>query len=276
MYRHVERVGRTCYKSEDKITPSSAYAFVQRMIDSMHYAMLEHGSIYLCIIPSSLRMYEHYFHKYTENPFSKVRVTRRSADNASTIIYVSTNYRVIVENKWEDDLVFLTNPTTLHDLRRTVKFTTSRQVTHELVRHRVFSFAQESTRYCNYTKGKFNSELTFISPSWELDPFQQQVFNETLQTIEDAYFALLDAWDNRTPDSRYKIGFRGNPLTPQQAASILPNSLKADIVLTGFTSDYTHLFDLRFKGTTGAPHPQMKEAMTPVYNLFVQNGFIHE
>ena len=142
IYKQIELAGRTCYKSLDKITKDSAKSFVDRMIASQHYAMLEHGTVYLTIRgvfkpfagPSN-------FGKYLDNPYSKV------VFGEGTTFYITTNYRVLVENGWLDDLRYLCEPTEFHEKRVTVRFITDRGVSHEFVRHRVFSFAMESTRY---------------------------------------------------------------------------------------------------------------------------------
>jgi thymidylate synthase (FAD) len=121
------------------------------------------------------------------------------------------------------------------------------------------SFAQESTRYCNYSKGKFGNELTAIEPTWYegIDSFAKNEFDKHLRDCESMYMWLLQ-----------------KSLKPQEAAAVLPNCLKADIVVTGFVSDWKHLLDLRYKGTTGAPHPQMKSLMEPLYNEFVERGYV--
>ena len=151
IYRQIEMAGRTCYKSEDKITETSAKEFVDRMIKSGHGAMLEHGTVYLTIPNDSdlcllLKM----------NPYTK-------CNPVEGICYITTNLRVLVEHKamWLIDK-YLCEPTEHHERRYTVKFICDRGVSHEFVRHRVFSFAQESTRYCNYSKDKFSNEITYI------------------------------------------------------------------------------------------------------------------
>jgi thymidylate synthase (FAD) len=139
---------------------------------------------------------------------------------------------------------------------------------------RVFSFAQESTRYCNYSKEKFGNELTCIEPSWydTATDDQKQLFNDFLSVSEEAYMALLDKWENRIPDRRYKTKLRGNPLTPQQARQVLPNALKTEICMTGFQKDWVHFFDLRLRGLTGAPHPDMKRLAALLYAEFAKQG----
>lgn len=134
IYEAIERAGRTCYKSK-RPEGQAAKDFVDRMIASKHYAMLEHGTVYLKV-PFSPSI-----NKYSENPYSKSKVY-----DMDPTCYITTNYRVIVENNWFDDLKYLCEPTEYHEKRVTVRFTTDRGVSHEFVRHRVFSFAQESTR----------------------------------------------------------------------------------------------------------------------------------
>lgn len=136
IYKQIEHVGRVCYKSEDKITEDSAKPFVDRMINSQHYAMCEHGTIYLYIKGIDRTDIT----KYLFNKYSKV--VEGSLDH----FYVTTNYRVLVENGWLDDLKYLCEPTEYHEKRICVHFIADIGVIREFFRHRVFSMAQESTR----------------------------------------------------------------------------------------------------------------------------------
>ena len=145
IYKQIEIAGRTCYKSEDKITPTSAKEFVDRMIKSGHGAMLEHGTVYLDI-PNSAGNYN-LVPFFASNPYSKI-VIKPLNDRVHN--YITTNFRVIVENFSEeyipDVLQYICEPTEFHEKRISVRWTCDRGVSHEFVRHRVFSFAQESTR----------------------------------------------------------------------------------------------------------------------------------
>ena len=136
-YKMIELAGRTCYKSEDKITDTSAKEFVDRMIKLGHGAMLEHGTVYLTIAKTAMNIGDPIF--YVKNKYSKVR-------EDGMFYYITTNMRVIVENNKQDDLQYQVEPTERHEKRITAKFICDRGVSHEFVRHRVFSFAQESTR----------------------------------------------------------------------------------------------------------------------------------
>lgn len=130
----------------------------------------------------------------------------------------------------------------------TVKFVVDRGISHELVRHRLASFAQESTRYCNYSKDDFGSEITFIIPEYlEYKSEGWNIWKESMKQAEDAYFKMLDF-----------------ELSPQQARAVLPNSLKTEVVMTANLREWRHFFKLRALGTTGKPHPQMLEVAVPL------------
>ena len=233
IYKQIERAGRVCYKSEDKITEDSAKSFVDRMIASGHGAMLEHGTVYLQIKSRDAENYHLFYNKYSSNPHSYINVGRGCVWNT---LYITTNYRVLVENNWLDDLEYLCKPTECHAKRITVHFVCDRGVSHEFVRHRVFSFAQESTRYCNYSKDKFGNEITFIKPCFLDDsklalygPYHTVIRDKSLESIfiaslnntEKDYIDLID------------LGWK-----PQEARAVLPNSLKTELVMTGFVDDW--------------------------------------
>jgi thymidylate synthase (FAD) len=198
IYKNIEIAGRTCYKSEDKITPESARKFVRALIKRGHEAMIEHASM-------------------------------------------------------------------------TVKFTVDRGVSHEIVRHRIASYAQESTRYCNYSNDKFSNEITVIEPC---------VFNELMEKrkkeirkivdddevwapndLEYAYFVWYIACKNS--EKAYMHLIERNT-TPEIARSVLLNSLKTEIVVTMNMREWRHFFKLRAAGITGKPHPQMVEVALPL------------
>lgn len=251
IYKQIELAGRTCYKSLDKITDDSAEGFVNRMIKSQHYAMLEHGTVYLKIpfSPST--------NKYSNNPYSKNIIV-----GLEPTCYITTNYRVLVENGWLDDLKYLCEPTEHHEKRVTVRFTTSNGIMREFTRHRTMSFAVESTRYCNYSKDKFNNEVTFIRPYWYDE--QNPALGEALLTIslkdsEKHYLALIEAGHK-----------------PQEAREVLPLATKCDMVMTGFVSNWNHFFRLRTSiiAETGKPHPDASSLADPLYKEFISRGYM--
>ena len=272
VYKQIEKVGRVCYKSEDKITEGSAKPFVDRMIKSGHGAMLEHGTVYL-FCPTEEYVDSNGDVQYY-NPLEKYQDDNYSAlEDSNEGMYVTTNLRVLVENGWMGDLQYLCEPTEFHEKRITVHFVCDRGVSHEFVRHRVMSFAQESTRYCNYSKDKFGNELTFIQPCW-LDDERLKLYGPYHTIIRDKSPESIFIANLNNAERDY-LGLISLGWKPQEARAILPNSLKTELVVTGFTSDWNHFFDLRARGTTGAPHPQAKELAEPLMEEFVTRKYIN-
>lgn len=262
IFEAIEYAGRTCYKST-RPEGQTAKDFVDRMIASKHTAMLEHGTVYLTI-PVDWEVYnKHSDYRHEIDFFFNNNYT--SCIDYKNTLYVTTNYRVIVENKKTAYLSYLCDPTEHHEKRYTVKFICDRGVSHEFVRHRVFSFAQESTRYCNYAKDKFNNELTFIIPSW-LDKYSRNKLDNTGHRSDgttDIFIADELESEFRDVEARYLAMLTAGCL-PQEARQVLPNAIKTELVMTGFISDWIHFFDLRAIGTTGAPHPDAKALAEPL------------
>lgn len=178
--KKIEKAGRTCYKSEEKITPDSAKKFIKKILSIGHESVIEHEKI-------------------------------------------------------------------------TVRVICDRGVSHEIVRHRIASYSQESTRYCNYSKDKFGSEITVIEPCFwnsgsEPDKEKRAVWEEAMRSAEKAYFKLIE------------LG-----ASPQEARSVLPNSLKTEIVMTMNLREWRHFFKLR---TADSAHPQMRELAIPLLAEF--------
>lgn len=264
-YKMIELAGRTCYKSEDKITENSAKEFVDRMIKLGHGAMLEHGTVYLTITATSPEV-----RKYEINPYSRVK--KISVDGINGRAYITTNYRVLVENNRLDDLQYQVEPTEYHEKRITAKFICDRGVSHEFVRHRVFSFAQESQRYCNYNKDKFNNELTFIKPTWLNIPTGDYTYwdgdwcdidNMKIQLPSDNGIADNFLWCLNNAGMQYRL-LINKGLKPQEARAILPNATKTELVMTGFESDWEDFFRLR---CSGAAHPDAKKLADELKSL---------
>lgn len=269
----IEIAGRTCYKSEDKITDESCEEFVERMINSKHYSMLEHGTVYMTVDLEETHDIQTPM-KYMNNKYSKVAFE----DGA---YYITTNYRVIVENNWYDDLKYITNKTEYHKQRRTYRFICDRGVSHELVRHRAMSFAQESTRYCNYNKDKFNNELTFIIPTWLEDKLpegnyvywdgdwcdleQMRIQHVADNGIEDNFL-----WSLQNSEDYYTL-FINKGLKPQEARQILPNALKTEVVVTAFDSDWDNFFNLRCPNSA---HPDMRKLAREIYALHYDHDWM--
>lgn len=302
LYKHIERCGRLSYKSENKITEESAKPFVDRMVNSKHGAVLEHGTVYLKV--SDVWDENQWVYpakgKYIGNIYSKVNTRWEGfANHRYLTYYITTNYRVLLENGWLDDLQYLCKPTEYHEPRISVKFTCSRSISHELVRHRVFSFIQESQRYCSYNKDKYGGEITYIIPSklsdipeevigldnieyWEflngekfghigklnpnIDlPINKETcrFLDVLKKSEKTYLQLIS------------LGWK-----PQEAREILPNATKTEIIMTGFLSDWIGdegkkkgFFPLR---CDSAAHPDMRALAIPLREEFIKRGWIND
>ena len=276
IYEMIELAGRTCYKSTRK-EGTTAKDFVDRMIASQHYAMLEHGTVYLygTYDVSAIGSWYHSIgRKYSENKYSIVHTDGKMDFQG---IYVTTNLRVLVENNWLDDLKYLCEPTEFHEKRATVRFTTSNGIMREFTRHRSHSFAVESTRYCNYSKDKFNNELTFIIPSWvEMEEGRITTDSFGCPTIvnEETYDFLSGLGSSER--SYFRLINRG--WKPQQAREVLPLATKCDMVMTGFVSDWEHFFRLRTSiiAETGMPHPDASALANPLYKEFINRNYLKE
>lgn len=260
IYKHIEKCAKVCYKSECNITDDSAKPFVDRLIKSNHNAMLEHSTVYLVKKPDSFK-----FDNLegiialndTHRRYSWLKV------NASTYMTgIVTNFRIIVEHNLQKDIEKYLGSSSLFsskDRRYTMKFVTDIGVCRELLRHRNFSFANESTRYCNYSKGKFGSELTFITPIWytggnginDKECSMDSEFELNCEEAEKSYLRMI-SWG----------------AAPQEARQVLPLATKTELVMTGFEDDWECFFDLRLRGTTGKPHPDMQHLAQLAWNEF--------
>lgn len=274
IYKDIERAARVSYKSEDKITEDSAEKMVKRLINMKHYSPLEFGTVYLKFPNTCLSEVD--VEKYETNHFSTVTITKDSTR------YVTTNYRVIIENGWEDDLSFLCEPTKHHQRRTTVKFITNRAMTHELVRHRSMSFMQEGQRYCNYAKDKFGNQLTFIIPvqctkdipnntelkdNIDIDNFvcgdnNGMKFLKVNKLTQGMLYLFYDT-------EVHYIGLINLGWKPQEVRAILPNATKTEIYMCGFDRDWEHFFDLRDKTYVD---PQMYNLAHSLHSDFIGKG----
>lgn len=238
-------------------------------------AVLEHGTVYLAI-PITTNHAGFSEGHYRDNPYSKFNESQELCmkdeyGDECDCWCITTNYRVLQENNWPDDLQYLCSPTEFHEKRYTFKFTCSRAIANELIRHRVFSFTQESTRYCNYSKGKFNGKVSFIVPSWcNFTSAQIKEYEEgNIKHSKIKEFALLNGL--REAEEAY-IAMLSDDCTPQQARDVLPNATKTELIMTGFSSDWRYLLDLRLFGKTGSPHPDMVDLMKKLQKVAEEAG----
>lgn len=252
IYEQIELAGRTSYKSlgkiqyDDNMRSTTAKDFVDMLIKNNHGAALEHGTVYLNIpVDSNIA------DKYVRNKYSVTKLV--NTDYGYNWLAITTNYRVLVENNWLDDMMFLCEPTEYHEKRITVRFVLSRAIANEFVRHRVFSFLQESTRYCNYTLDRFNNEVSFVSST--VVPI-----NTGIYTIEDGKIygdGFIYNLSNSEPteeallvksyldtESKY-MTLISLGVKPEVARDVLPLALKTELVMTGTISQWEEFFKLR-------------------------------
>lgn len=282
--KKIELIGRTCYKSENAITEDSAAKFVANLIKNKHHAMLEHAVFTFvadkfdivqdinCSIFSTKFMEISLYSGIGKAVIScNLRAIMEGCGGlidtlrtALCIKYPTLFGMILPEINFSErsgakvvtreDLVesMLDDDIDKHTYR-TFKFVTDRGVTHELVRHRVASFAQSSTRYCNYSKDKFGNEITYVkSDSWKnLSEDSLVSLYDTLKSAENSYMQLIS-----------------NGCTPQIARAVLPNQLMTEIVVTASEAEWHHIADLRLRGITGAPHPDMKYLMTKLKEIY--------
>lgn len=240
IYEQIEIAGRTAYKSLDKIEydkngrSKTAKEFVERMISMNHGSTLEHGTVYLLIHSKDDNMRPYYFNKY-----STCNLLPYLDNESHSIWAVTTNYRILVENNLLDDLKYMCEPTEYHERRTTFRLTCARVQADSFVRHRVFSFLMESTRYCNYSNGKFNSEVEVVKPTtWDTLNKKQNIFISSWEESESAYMNLI------------KDGVK-----PEDARDVLPLQLKTELIMTGTESQWNEFFKLRISEHA---HPDAK------------------
>ena len=256
IYKQIELAGRLCYKSEDKICEGSALKMVENLTKRGHGSPLEHGTVYLTFkwwqIGKKL--------KYMFNKYSKIRKFK----------YVTTNYRVLVENNWLDDLHHLCEPTEYHEKRYSVKFILSRSIANEFVRHRVMSFCQESQRYVGYDKERFGGEIVFVIPDWVkilMNDLSEDDFADCQNESVKCWWEFM-----RYTEFEYmrlmKLGCK-----PQEARSVLNNDCKTELIITGFVSDWKHFFELR---TAVGAHPDARTLACPLEAEFKLKNYVKD
>ena len=264
IYKHIEYCARISYKSQDKITDTSYEKFVNMLESRGHDRPLEFGTVYLSRTFQKEDNME-WLDKYAYNPWSKFSFgngsTRINGELRNTI-YVTTNYRVIKEHHWEDDLQYLCEPTEYHHKRYTIHMILDRGVMDEFRTHVGLSHLAESTRYCNYSKDKFGNEITFIKPDWykgHLEP-TNNVCEPGYETSELFLQACEDA------ESWY-LNLLKEGLTPQQARSVLPLGIKSELISCGFKDSWENFFRRR-----DAPdaHPMAQEIAKPMHEEFLK------
>lgn len=263
--KHIERCARVSYKSEDKITDTSYEKFVNMLESRGHDRPLEFGTVYLKVVKD-----EAFSQKYKNNPYSKVALKYPEGDIPNIYCvpthFITTNYRVIKENHWENDLKYLCEPTEYHYKRYTAHMVLDRGVMDEFRTHVGLSHLAESTRYCNYSKDKFGNEITFIKPCWcnipEEDYGTPDTLPDKLPRMGATEAGLIHALQY---SERYYFFLLSEGWTPQQARSVLPLSIKSELISCGFEDAWENFFKRR-----DAPdaHPMAQEIAEPMHKEF--------
>lgn len=298
--RHIERIARVCYKSEDKICDGSDVKMVEKLYGNKHFAMLEHFRFIFCVNTQTYELLERlelkYFNMTNTNERKLVSfnaraliemVERSNCENHGVMPMVVTCLRdefiAHIVNRYKcyelfgkedigedyatsqpmyivkNDRSHMTAEEWTKHGWMSVLLTTDRGVTHEIVRMRECSFAQESTRYCNY--GNTCGGISVVVPQYldgkDMENKEYALWYNVMYAAQDNYLSLLDSG-----------------VSPQNARAVLPNSLKSDIVVTANVEEWLHIFELRVLGTTGKPHPMMKLLMTPVFQHAIEKWYI--
>ena len=322
--KNIERVGRICYKSEDRVTPTSYIPFIKGLYERKHLSMLRHAIVsarlYNISPDSVLSCNQKYINSTiyiasnreeypeprsvtiisgnlqalldSEEPFlmymalifckknglnfivpdgindSQDNIIKRFGDyklrnaNGEYIAYseilIGDSFTNLHNHTLFDKDIHHKDLLSIFEMRQhiylTFKFECDRGVSHELVRHQTFNFAQSSTRYCNYSSGKFDNEITVIEPTYLLDPQYENAYKtwfDLNQKSEEAYMMMLQ-----------------QGCKPEHARQVLTNSLKTEVIMTGNIAAWAHFFDVRYLESTGPVHPAMKEVASIAYEKY--------
>ena len=267
IYKHIEKCTRVAYKSEDKITEDSAISFVNKLLNMKHFAPMEFGTIHFKMPITLLKTFAEDLMYH--NLYNMEWLKCKAADNYA---YFTTNYRhwlVMIDKVDYLKDYFTEEDNEYYPKRYTVKLITSRIVSHEVVRHRTMSFIQESQRFVNYSKAKFNNEVTFIKPCWMDDTLIEKAL-KTHPLIVDLKPEILFVENSLNSEQDYldllKLGYK-----PQQARVVLPNSTKTELYMCGFKEAYEHFFELRDNKIVD---PQMYDLVHPMHQEFINNKYL--
>lgn len=266
----IERCGRVCYKSEDRITDDSYEKFVNMLINKDHARPLEFGTVHLKMKSSNFQGFMQAL--YAEGIFNDVWI---KSNYNEEVVYTTTNYRYYLD--MIKRIPFIKNYFTEEDneyypKRYTVHFIISRGIMDEFRTHVTLSHLAESTRYCNYSKDKFENELTFIIPSWLDTPeghytwktmFGDNRYIDTSSPIKEQYNATLFVAEKNYLD------FIKQGWTPQQAREVLPLSIKSELISCGFEDAWSNFF---YRRCANDAHPMAREIAIPLQDKFKEMG----
>lgn len=292
MFKHIEIIGRLSHKSENKITDTSYISFIELMKRLGHWAVFNMGTVYLKFPIFRLKLL---WKLLRHHPFARLKIHGFN-------VYMTTDYRVILQEDLEKSMEkFWCEPTKYHKLKETAHFICSRAIANEFVRHASLRPMQESTRYCNYSKGKFGSEITYILPQWiydvrkeignTIDPLTGESRKWILDLDGEELWKTLCCYD-RTVSSRDKKWKEAEneylwetntdesyKLRPEEARGGLPHDLKTELYMCGFVDDWcmvpktlekTGFFYLRSDSST---HPDARILSQKLEELFKKKGY---
>ena len=321
IYDIIEKCGKISYKSEPK-GGDVAKRFVEARAKEKHGAVLEFGTVYLMVTIGKPTDDQEFIEKirlvgfFETDKYSKV--TTPSVRNVMTVwhtetYYITTNYRVLVENNRLDDLKYLCEPTEYHEKRYAVKFITDIGLGRDFLRHRVMSMVQESTRYVNYNRKKYGHQCCFVIPPWigketlaegenviwwdgdwvdvgeteddcptrvpmRIVKYGGKPKNDRIDQWLLALNSAENAYNSLTNDWSHIEGIaeeEKKPWIPDQARGVLPLSTKTELVLCGFKDAWIHFFRLRSDiAATGKAHPMSIQLATPLRDEFVERGYL--
>lgn len=244
MYKAIAKAGHICYASTKE---GDEEAFVKRCVKLGHMRPLEFGTVYLTVPYDSDVLYF-----YADDPYSNV-------SNNGLNYYITTNYRVLVEHDCVEDLCYWTEPTEHHALRHIIFWEhIGRDIADEFRTHVGLSSLMQSTRYVNYSKDKFNNEVTYIKPSWlpSCDYF----------SVGKDGQELIRAFEN-AENHYYRLATEFN-WPAEKARKVLPLGVATQFIQCGFEKDWDNFFNQRVLGTTGTPHPDAKEIAEMIYEEY--------
>lgn len=265
----IERCGRVCYKSEDRITDDSYEKFVNMLINKDHARPLEFGTVHLKMKASNFQGFIHAL--FSEKMFNSIWIKCNCEDKT---IYITTNYRYylnIIKQFPSIKNYFTEEDNKFYPKRYTVHFITNRGIMDEFRTHVTLSHLAESTRYCNYSKGKFNNELTFIIPNW-VDTIKEGTYTK------DHEFPPMWGLDNWMDSEWFYAMCRAEEtylimvqeyLIPQQAREVLPLSVKSELISCGFGSAWSNFF---YRRCAKDAHPMAREIATSLEDKFKEMG----
>lgn len=290
IWSHIAKCARVCYQSEPRNNGETDEEFVKRVIlrnhsfdeigESrglqlmLHLSCLEHGTVYL-----ELSKVDNIAEFYKTEPHSKIYIEYIGSNKPC--VYITTNMRVIIEHGRINDLKYICVPTKHHYVRTAFSIITDIGVARELARHRTHSISEESTRYCNYSKDKFNNELTFIIPEWmdipscestSIDFYKSAIRNNNKGTYASKLDACQFLYELLRIEKTY-IDLIENQ-SPQQARQILPVNTKVQTIHTAFDTDWFEFIELRADACSGSVHPNMKVIANKIKNLMYKENAI--